>query len=80
MNAVVADDPYREIHASLDNPRPLTHLIIDNYATHPKVHSWIAWRNSRHRRQYEGERQVPARPRHPPPALYRRAIYETLHL
>jgi transcriptional regulator with XRE-family HTH domain len=36
------------------------HLIIDNYATHkhPKVRSWIAWRNARQRRAYGCERIV----------------------
>jgi transposase len=36
------------------------HLIIDNYATHkhPKVRSWIAWRNARQRRQHGSARIV----------------------
>lgn len=44
-----------------DTPGELTlHLIIDNYATHkhPKVQSWIAWRNARQRRPHGGERIV----------------------
>jgi transcriptional regulator with XRE-family HTH domain len=36
------------------------HLVIDNYATHkhPKVKSWIAWRNARQRRAHASERIV----------------------
>ena len=44
-----------------DTPGDLTlHLIIDNYATHkhPKVQSWIAWRNARQRRPHGGARIV----------------------
>ena len=44
-----------------DTPGDLAlHLIIDNYATHkhPKVQSWIAWRNARHRRPHGGDRIV----------------------
>ncbi len=44
-----------------ETPDDLTlHLIIDNYATHkhPKVKSWIAWRNARQRRAHDGERIV----------------------
>lgn len=44
-----------------DTPGELTlHLIIDNYATHkhPKVQSWIDWRNARQRRPHGGERIV----------------------
>jgi len=44
-----------------DTPGELTlHLIIDNYATHkhPKVQSWIAWRNARQRRPHGGDRIV----------------------
>jgi transposase/DNA-binding XRE family transcriptional regulator len=45
-----------------DTPGELTlHLILDNYATHkhPKVQSWIAWRNARQRRaQPDRERIV----------------------
>lgn len=44
-----------------ETPGDLTlHLIIDNDATHkhPKVRSWIAWRNARHRRQHESARIV----------------------
>jgi transposase len=40
-------------HLDKQTPADLTlHLIIDNYATHkhPKVKSWIAWRNARQRR------------------------------
>jgi transcriptional regulator with XRE-family HTH domain/transposase len=44
-----------------ETPGELTlHLIIDNYATHkhPKVHSWIAWRNARQHRPHGGARIV----------------------
>jgi transposase len=44
-----------------DTPGDLAlHLILDNYATHkhPKVQSWIAARNARHRRQHASERIV----------------------
>ena len=36
------------------------HLILDNYATHkhPKVQSWIAARNARHRRPHASDRIV----------------------
>lgn len=48
-------------HLDKQTPADLAlHLIIDNYATHkhPKVKSWIAWRNARHRRAHGGERIV----------------------
>lgn len=38
-------------HVDKETPEGLTlHLIIDNYSTHkhPKVRSWIKWRNQRH--------------------------------
>jgi transposase len=44
-----------------DTPAEVTlHLILDNYATHkhPKVKSWIAWRNARQRRAHGLERVV----------------------
>lgn len=30
------------------------HLIVDNYATHkhPRVRSWVSWRNARHRKEH----------------------------
>jgi transposase len=34
------------------------HLVIDNYATHPKVKSWIANRNRRQRKAHDRERIV----------------------
>jgi len=48
-------------HLDREAPEALTlHLIVDNYATHkhPKVRSWIAWRNARHRRPHGGDRIV----------------------
>lgn len=42
-------------------PADLTlHLVLDNYATHkhPKVLSWIKWRNQRHKKPYGAERIV----------------------
>lgn len=44
-----------------ENPADLTlHLVLDNYATHkhPRVLSWIKWRNHRHKKQHGGERIV----------------------
>lgn len=44
-----------------DTPRGLTlHLVVDNYATHkhPKVKSWLTWRNARQRRAHGAERIV----------------------
>jgi len=46
-------------HLEKQAPAGLTlHLILDNYATHkhPKVKSWIKWRNQRHRKQYGVDR------------------------
>jgi transcriptional regulator with XRE-family HTH domain/transposase len=48
-------------HLDAETPADLTlHLIIDNYATHkhPKVKSWIAWRNARQRRTYGGPERI----------------------
>ena len=48
-------------HLDKETPPDLTlHLIVDNYATHkhPKVKSWIAWRNARQRRPHGNERIV----------------------
>ena len=48
-------------HLEKHPPAGLTlHLIIDNYATHkhPKVKSWIKWRNQRHSKQHGAERLV----------------------
>lgn len=48
-------------HIDEQAPDGLTlHLIIDNYATHkhPKVKSWMKWRNQRHRRSHHVERLV----------------------
>lgn len=42
-------------------PEGLTlHMVIDNYATHkhPKVKSWIKWRNQRHAKAHGAERIV----------------------
>ena len=44
-----------------ETPGELTlHLIIDNYATHkhPKVQSWIAWRNARQRRAHADQERI----------------------
>jgi transposase len=44
-----------------ETPTDLTlHLVIDNYSTHkhPKVKSWIAWRNARQRQAHGLERMV----------------------
>jgi transposase len=44
-----------------ETPPDLTlHLVIDNYSTHkhPKVKSWIAWRNARQRQAHGLERMV----------------------
>ena len=44
-----------------ETPAEVTlHLVLDNYATHkhPKVKSWIAWRNARQRKKHGGERMV----------------------
>lgn len=46
-------------HLEKQTPAGLTlHLIIDNYATHkhPKVKSWIKWRNQRHSKQHGVDR------------------------
>jgi transposase len=48
-------------HLDAETPAKLTlHLIIDNYATHkhPKVNSWIAWRNARQRRAHDGRERI----------------------
>ena len=48
-------------HLDKQAPEALTlHLIVDNYATHkhPKVQSWIAWRNARQRRPHGDDRIV----------------------
>lgn len=48
-------------HLEKQTPAGLTlHLIIDNYATHkhPKVTSWIKWRNQRHRKQHGVDRMA----------------------
>jgi transcriptional regulator with XRE-family HTH domain len=48
-------------HIDEQSPEGLTlHLIIDNYATHkhPKVQSWIKWRNQRHAKAHAVERLV----------------------
>lgn len=48
-------------HLERQTPVGLTlHLIIDNYATHkhPKVESWVKWRNQRHHKQHGVERMV----------------------
>lgn len=48
-------------HLDRQAPDGLTlHLIIDNYATHkhPKVKSWMQWRNRRHRKSHGPERIV----------------------
>ena len=45
-----------------ETPAELTlHLIADNYSTHkhPKVKSWVHWRNARHRRSHGTDRIVP---------------------
>jgi transposase len=44
-----------------ETPPELTlHLVIDNYSTHkhPRVKSWIAWRNARQRKAHGLERMV----------------------
>jgi transposase len=44
-----------------ETPADLTlHLVLDNYATHkhPRVLSWIKWRNQRHKKQHGIERVV----------------------
>ena len=48
-------------HLDRETPPGLTlHLIIDNYATHkhPKVKSWIKWRNQRHKKAQGLDRLV----------------------
>jgi transposase len=48
-------------HLDAQAPAELVlHLIVDNYATHkhPKVRSWIAWRNARQRRAHKADRIV----------------------
>lgn len=48
-------------HLDKHTPADLTlHLIIDNYATHkhPKVASWIAWRNARQRPARDGRERI----------------------
>lgn len=48
-------------HLDRDAPAGLAlHLIIDNYATHkhPKVKSWIKWRNQRHSKQHGCDRII----------------------
>jgi transcriptional regulator with XRE-family HTH domain/transposase len=48
-------------HLDAQAPAELVlHLIVDNYATHkhPKVRSWIAWRNARQRRAHGADRIV----------------------
>lgn len=48
-------------HLDGEAPQGLTlHLIIDNYATHkhPKVKSWIKWRNQRHKKAHGLDRLV----------------------
>ena len=48
-------------HLDAEAPADLTlHLVIDNYATHkhPKVKSWIAYRNRSQRKAHGGERIV----------------------
>ena len=48
-------------HLEKQTPDGLTlHLVVDNYATHkhPKVKSWIKWRNQRHRTQHGVDRMV----------------------
>jgi transposase len=48
-------------HIDAETPAGLTlHLVVDNYATHkhPKVKSWIKWRNDRHRKQHGVDRMV----------------------
>jgi transposase/transcriptional regulator with XRE-family HTH domain len=45
----------------VETPPELTlHLVIDNYATHkhPKVKSWITWRNAQQRKAHDRERMV----------------------
>ena len=54
-----------------ETPADVTlHLVLDHYATHkpfgpelmaeghPKVKSWIAWRNARQRKKHGGERMA----------------------
>lgn len=44
-----------------ETPKELTlHAIVDNYSTHkhPKVKSWIAWRNQRQRKAFGADRMV----------------------
>jgi len=44
-----------------ETPADLTlHLVLDNYATHkhPRVLSWIKWRNCRHKKQHGEDRIV----------------------
>jgi hypothetical protein len=44
-----------------ETPKDLTlHLIADNYSTHkhPKVKSWITWRNKRQRKAFSTDRVV----------------------
>jgi transposase len=48
-------------HLDCEIPDGLTlHIVLDNYATHkhPKVKSWIKWRNQRHAKQYGNKRIV----------------------
>jgi transposase len=48
-------------HLDTQAPAELVlHLIVDNYATHkhPKVRSWIAWRNARQHRAFGADRIV----------------------
>jgi len=48
-------------HLDREAPEGLTlHLTIDNYATHkhPKVKSWIKWRNQRHKKAHGLDRLV----------------------
>ena len=46
-------------HLDIEIPEGLTlHIVLDNYATHkhPKVKSWMKWRNLRHTRQHGNAR------------------------
>jgi len=48
-------------HLERQTPAGLTlHLIVDNYATHkhPKVKSWVKWRNQRHCKQHGVARMI----------------------
>jgi transcriptional regulator with XRE-family HTH domain len=48
-------------HLDRETPQDLTlHLIADNYSTHkhPKVKSWIAWRNKRQAKAFGADRVV----------------------